>query len=223
MTSILNNRKTLPPDGEKAPRGYEDYTRQVARQVEAALEAIRPMHGRRTGSTDITSAHTASGAAGLVLPFRVPVEGGPPASSAPVLFPFPSLAQGPAFPGQPYAEVAGPSTRQEEKAPPAAQEHLYEGAVQVRIRANRDARGVVHFVRALCQRPEVRLVRLVSDPLGGSVNLWLTLREPLPLLALLRQMTGVNHAQPLADLAQAQGSCLEVCLGREAERGLAAA
>ncbi|GBD11521.1 hypothetical protein HRbin23_01188 [bacterium HR23] len=96
-----------------------------------------------------------------------------------------------------------------EDASPASEESLYEGTVQVHIRAGGNVREVVHFVRVLCQRTEVRLLRLVSDRFSGATDLWLALREPLPLLEIVGQVAGVREARP------GEGSRLEVCLAPE--------
>lgn len=223
MTNIVNNGKPLAADGEKGPQNHAALQRQVARQVEAALDAIRPLRSGPAGNTGASPTDMVSRAEGLILPFHVPTAGDAFAPSGPILFPFPSLAQRIALLGHPPTQAASLSTRQEVGTSPPAQEHLYEGAVQVRIQANGDVRSVVHFVRALCQRTEVRLVRLVSDRFGGSTNLWLALREPLPLLTLIRQIAGVSLAYPLSGDAAEQGSCLEVCLGKDSKTTEAAA
>lgn len=67
----------------------------------------------------------------------------------------------------------------------------YEGTVHLNVEANNCIREVVHFVRELRQKPQLRLLRLVGNNKMG-VDIWLALREPLQLEKMLPQLEGVS-------------------------------
>ena len=50
---------------------------------------------------------------------------------------------------------------------------------------------IVHFVRELRQKPELRLLRLVGNNKEG-VDIWLGLREPLHIKSMLPEIEGVS-------------------------------
>lgn len=81
-----------------------------------------------------------------------------------------------------------------EPSAPESPEQLYEGVVRLRVEANSQVRQVMHFVDALRQRPDFRLLRLVGSYNDG-VGIWLGLRAPLPLQILLRQIEGVSKVE----------------------------
>lgn len=68
---------------------------------------------------------------------------------------------------------------------------MYEGTVHLNVEANSCIREVVHFVRELRQKPQLRLLRLVGNNRMG-VDIWLALREPLQLDKMLPQLEGVS-------------------------------
>lgn len=70
-------------------------------------------------------------------------------------------------------------------------ETTYEGTVHLNVEANNCIREVVHFVRELRQKPQLRLLRLVGNNKMG-VDIWLALREPLQLEKMLPQLEGVS-------------------------------
>ena len=79
-----------------------------------------------------------------------------------------------------------------EPATPPTEGDLYEGTVRLSVKVNESVRRVLHFVDELCQKPQVRLLRLVGNHNEG-LELWVGLREPLPLQQLLGSMRGVDH------------------------------
>ncbi len=76
---------------------------------------------------------------------------------------------------------------------------VFEGSVRLNVEANGSIRQMIRFVDRLCQNPHFRLLRLVgNNHQKEGMNIWLGLREPLCLKALLLDMEGVCHvASPL--------------------------
>lgn len=72
-----------------------------------------------------------------------------------------------------------------------AEDEVYEGTVRLNVEANGCIRQVVHFVRELRQKPELRLLRLVGNNREG-VDILIGLREPLLLNKMLPQIEGVT-------------------------------
>jgi hypothetical protein len=74
---------------------------------------------------------------------------------------------------------------------PDADEEKYEGTVRLNVEANDCIGEVVHFVRELRQKPQLRLLRMVGNNKDG-VDIWLGLREPLQLRKMLPGIEGVS-------------------------------
>ncbi|MCH7785912.1 MAG: hypothetical protein IIC22_00230 [Chloroflexi bacterium] len=72
-----------------------------------------------------------------------------------------------------------------------AEDEIYEGTVRLNVEANGCIREVVHFVRELRQKPQLRLLRLVGNNREG-VDILIGLREPLRLRTMLPQIKGVT-------------------------------
>ena len=72
-----------------------------------------------------------------------------------------------------------------------ADDEIYEGTVRLNVEANGCIREVVHFVRELRQKPQLRLLRLVGNNREG-VDILIGLREPLRLRTMLPQIAGVT-------------------------------
>jgi hypothetical protein len=68
---------------------------------------------------------------------------------------------------------------------------VFEGTVRLNIEAKGCIKEIVHFVRELRQKPELRLLRLVGNNKDG-VDIWLGLREPLRLKSILPKIDGVS-------------------------------
>lgn len=67
----------------------------------------------------------------------------------------------------------------------------FEGTVRLNVEAHGCIKEIVHFVRELRQKPELRLLRLVGNNKEG-VDIWLGLREPLRIKSMLPEIEGVN-------------------------------
>ena len=72
-----------------------------------------------------------------------------------------------------------------------AEDEVFEGNVRLNVEANGCIRQVVHFVRELRQKPQLRLLRLVGNNREG-VDILIGLREPLLLNKMLPQIEGVT-------------------------------
>ena len=69
---------------------------------------------------------------------------------------------------------------------------LYEGNVKLSVQARGDTQRTVRFVQALRQKPQLRLLRLMSAP-QADVDIRLGLREPLRLREVLAAMQEVSQ------------------------------
>ena len=67
----------------------------------------------------------------------------------------------------------------------------FEGTVRLNVEAPGCIKEIVHFVRELRQKPELRLLRLVGNNKEG-VDIWLGLREPLRIKMILPKIDGVS-------------------------------
>ena len=74
----------------------------------------------------------------------------------------------------------------------ATQGTTYDGTVRLRIEAHEDIRSVVEFLSGLWQEPHFRVLRVIGARAHGDVEVWLGLRQPLPLEQALAQMAGVQ-------------------------------
>ncbi|MBI4201854.1 MAG: hypothetical protein HY532_01895 [Chloroflexi bacterium] len=85
-----------------------------------------------------------------------------------------------------------PQARQETPAP----DHVYEGTVQLRVSASGRVRQSMQFAHDLGQMPHLNVLRLMGD-LHNELDLWVGLREPLPLGLVLAEMQNVTSVEVL--------------------------
>jgi hypothetical protein len=71
-------------------------------------------------------------------------------------------------------------------------EELYEGTVRLLVRSEGTMGLIVNFVQQLRERQEFRLLRMENSR-DGVTNIWLALREPVPLRDALYEMDGVSE------------------------------
>lgn len=83
-------------------------------------------------------------------------------------------------------EPAGRSQRGEEH---------YEGTVRLRVWAEGNLSLLVSFVQQVYRSPDLRLLRMVNSA-GGLVEMWLGIRQPIPLRIMLAGMEGVANISP---------------------------
>jgi hypothetical protein len=81
----------------------------------------------------------------------------------------------------------------------APRDMTYDGTVRLRIEAHEDVRKVVEFLNGLWQEPHFRVLRVIGAQAKGDVEVWLELRQPLPLEQTLAQMTGVQIKEVSAE------------------------
>ncbi|MDA1349862.1 MAG: FHA domain-containing protein [Chloroflexi bacterium] len=96
--------------------------------------------------------------------------------------------------------VGMPSTESDEDPPSDAEAlsdeaELYEGTVHLTLRVEGGLGLIFSFTQQVRQMPELRLLRLNNNPMGGA-DIWLGLREPVSLGLMLLQMEGVAEANP---------------------------
>ena len=92
---------------------------------------------------------------------------------------------------------ARPEASQEPSAePPAAHQdkddEVYEGSVRLNVQVDGNMGLVVNFVQQVRDRPELRLLRLTNNRSGG-VDVFVGLREPVPIRRIISGMEGVSH------------------------------
>ncbi|MBI2867038.1 MAG: hypothetical protein HYX97_01730 [Chloroflexi bacterium] len=105
---------------------------------------------------------------------------------------------------QPRVPVQTPSIEQQveqqskavERPQPSGDE-MVEGTVRLTVGADGSVRQVMRFVDELRRRPQFRLLRLGGNH-KDSVDIWLGLREPIPLRNALLQMQGVAKVSAIA-------------------------
>ncbi|MDA1219919.1 MAG: response regulator transcription factor [Chloroflexi bacterium] len=81
-------------------------------------------------------------------------------------------------------------------AKPAAISGSYEGTVRLAITTLGPVRNLINFVSELRQNSQFRLLRLVANPHTEGMDIWLGLREPLPLVNILTGISGVHAVGP---------------------------
>lgn len=92
---------------------------------------------------------------------------------------------------------------------------VFEGTVRLNVEANGCIREIVHFVRELRQKPQLRLLRLVGNNRDG-VDIWLGLREPLRLKSILPELQGITIVtKPLPHIGSPDERLLSVRLSRD--------
>ena len=90
---------------------------------------------------------------------------------------------------------------------------VYEGTVRLNVIASGCSRQVLHFVNALCQTPQFRLLQLVGNHRREGVDIWLGLRAPTGLRETLLRMEGVSHVNaPLGHSPHGNERLVEVWL-----------
>ena len=82
-----------------------------------------------------------------------------------------------------------------EEAAKPAEEELYEGTVRLNVQAQGNMGLMVSFVQALRERPDLRILRMANNRKGGT-DIWLTLRQPVPLRDMLGEVGGVAGVSP---------------------------
>lgn len=87
------------------------------------------------------------------------------------------------------------ATAQIETTAPGDGEVL-EGTVRLSVKVGGSVGQVPQFMEELCQKPELRLLRLVGSQ-DEEMNVWVGLREPLHLEDMLRGMEGVASVSSL--------------------------
>ena len=99
-------------------------------------------------------------------------------------------------------------------AAPAGGEPTYEGNVQLTVGADVSMGLVVNFLQQLRERPEFRILRMANNREGGT-DVWLALRQPVPILRVLGEMDGVTQVSPAkeADSSSEDGVTVTVLLG----------
>ena len=72
---------------------------------------------------------------------------------------------------------------------------VYEGTVRLNVQAQGNMGLMVDFTAEIREKPEFRVLRMANNSEGG-VDLWLTLREPVPLRSILGQLQCVGEVSP---------------------------
>ncbi|MCH8191760.1 MAG: hypothetical protein IIC80_10470 [Chloroflexi bacterium] len=109
------------------------------------------------------------------------------------------------------ADPAGTTTLQS-----AERDHEFEGIVRISVQPNGATRRAIHFLNAIAQQPQVRLLRLQGSDKDECVDVWLSLAEPLPMKSLLLALDGVRRVEESADAGEtADEPTLTVYLGEE--------
>ena len=98
----------------------------------------------------------------------------------------------------PAEDIQSAEGAEEADGPTPAEDGLYEGTVRLNVEAAGDIPLMVHFIQELRLKPEVRVLRFVTNA-RKDVDLWLRLREPLPLQEMLAEMRLVAHVRPDSD------------------------
>ena len=90
---------------------------------------------------------------------------------------------------------------------------MYEGNVRLDLKVEGGMGPIIALTQGLRERPELRLLRLANNRAMG-VQIWLGLREPVPLQATLRERNGVSEVRPALEQASlaADESALDVVL-----------
>lgn len=90
------------------------------------------------------------------------------------------------------AATADPGARTEMPPAEADEGELYEGTVRLNVFQEGAVGMVVNFVQQLREKPEFRLLRMANNREGG-VDVWLALRQPIPLRQMLTEVKGVSE------------------------------
>lgn len=143
--------------------------------------------------------------------FRIPQAGPPAAAVTPV-------AKAPPSPGQSPGTLAIGAATHTGSPTTAADplDELYHGTVRLRVITHGNMQPVVSFVEELCQRPEIRLLRLTGDARREGVEIALALREALPLQRLLGAMRTVSEPAAVSAGVVGRERIVTVLLAKQA-------
>ena len=89
-------------------------------------------------------------------------------------------------------------------------------AVKLTIKTDGSMRQLIHFVTTLCEKPQFRLLKLVGGENRQGVDLWLALRQPVPLREFLCRMGGEVTTGPTAIGSDSEEQRLTVTLPAQA-------
>ena len=84
------------------------------------------------------------------------------------------------------------------KDQPTADEPIadnYEGAVKLVVHTTGAIKDMVEFVDSLREQPQFHLLRMVSNARRDGMDVWLRLREPIPLRTTLLSAKGVTKVE----------------------------
>ena len=87
-------------------------------------------------------------------------------------------------------------TESRPQAEPDEEDELYEGNVRLNLQAEGNLGLIITMTQQLREKPEFRLLRLANNPDGG-VDVWLGLRQPVPLRVILQGVDGVADIVPV--------------------------
>ena len=74
-------------------------------------------------------------------------------------------------------------------------QQLYDGEIRIHVQSEGNMRLVVSFVKQVRENSDLRMLRLANSPTGG-VDIWLGMRQPIPLRKVLGEMQGVADVSP---------------------------
>lgn len=72
----------------------------------------------------------------------------------------------------------------------------FEGTVKLVVTTTGTIKEMIGFVDAVRANHQIRILRMVSNPKRGGVDVWLRLRAPIPLRTTIQSMTGVSKVEP---------------------------
>jgi hypothetical protein len=92
------------------------------------------------------------------------------------------------------ADVSEPPISQAPAPSPSVSDNgdIYEGTVRLTVSTLGSVSHLINFVSELRQNSQFRLLRLVANQHQEGMDVWLGLREPLPLRSALKEMKGVS-------------------------------
>ena len=114
----------------------------------------------------------------------------------------------------PVAGAAGPSG--EEMRPArvngvvrsvgSANDENYEGGVKLVVETKGTIKDMVEFVDTLRGNPQFHLLRMVSNARRDGMDVWLRLRQPIPLRATLLSAAGVSKVETMGPTESEPGT-----------------
>jgi CheY-like chemotaxis protein len=107
----------------------------------------------------------------------------------------PALAPEPVIPPGPAPSLSGPDS-----------DDVFEGTVRLIVSTLGPVRQLINFVGEIRQNPRFRLLRLVANHHQEGMEIWLGLREPLPLRSALGEMKGVSEVKVSPGTSSETGS-----------------